>query len=123
MALASRNPRELFYTLVGFSVLFVAWHVYSTARRGVNAVGSAGGSAWSDMAAAANGWEPVELSPLVLTDEMFVRGSYELTPDASRVLWGIEQYRPVMVRAFDGDTLRPEYRAFIGVPLTANLLE
>jgi len=81
------------------------------------------GEAFSELSARLNGWEPVELTPLQIKDA-YLKDDFTLTNDARKVLWSIDQYRPVMIELFGNEFLpmKAKYRALINVPITKDQL-
>ncbi|EGR2797596.1 hypothetical protein DU976_17245 [Vibrio navarrensis] len=77
------------------------------------------GQALSDLFARLNGWEPVELAPLMIRD-FYLDKDNRLTPDADFTLWKVPQYQPLLNELFGkrGGQLKPQYHALINVEIT-----
>ncbi|MGF1740148.1 hypothetical protein L4C34_03515 [Vibrio profundum] len=102
--------------LVAFAVLNKA---YRAADEFAAEATQPAGQVLSDLFAKFNGWEPVELAPLMIRD-FYLTDKYKLTDDAYRVLWKVEQYRPLLIELFGGGRgpLKPKYRPLINVEIT-----
>ncbi|MDE1323859.1 hypothetical protein L9W97_01830 [Vibrio aestuarianus] len=72
----------------------------------------------SDLMAGFNGWEAVQLQPLLIRDS-YLNPDYTLTPEASATLWKIEQYQPLMLQIFghQGGVMAAKYRPLINQPI------
>ncbi len=70
-----------------------------------------------------NGWEPVQLKPLLIRD-FYLTEDMKLTPDAEQTLWKIDEYRPFLVELFGtkGGALKPQYYGLINVEITQRTL-
>lgn len=81
------------------------------------------GQALSDLFARVNGWEPVELTPLLIRD-FYLKDDFTLTDEARRVLWSIDQYKPLLIELFGTEysPLKAQYRALINVNITKESL-
>lgn len=116
--------------LIGAAVLLVAFGAYWKIRAAVEAVDkwseeatADAGTALSDFLATFNGWEPVQLKPLLIRD-FYLTDDMKLTPDAEQTLWKIDEYRPFLVELFGtkGGALKPQYYGLINVEITQRTL-
>lgn len=82
------------------------------------------GQALSDFMAKFNGWEPVELAPLMIRD-FYLTGDKRLTPQAEQTLWAITDYQPYLKELFgkQGGQLKPKYEPLINVAITQLALQ
>lgn len=103
-----------FVVLGGVAVWLATQYLASKADKVLQPVGSL----MSDITAGLNGWEAVELSPLLI-QQSYLTSDYRLNDDAESVLWGVEQYQPYLVRLFGerGAPLKSKYYPLIGVPI------
>ncbi|EKF9475848.1 hypothetical protein O1C08_001358 [Vibrio cholerae] len=116
--------------LIGAAVLLVAFVAYQQTRAAVVAVDkwaaaatADAGTALSNFFARFNGWEPVQLKPLLIRD-FYLTEDMKLTPDAEQTLWKIDEYRPFLVELFGtkGGALKPQYYGLINVEITQRTL-
>lgn len=72
----------------------------------------------SDLTAFFNGWEAVELQPLLIRD-VYLNNDYTLTNEASATLWSIEQYQPLLGEIFgnQGGAMKDKYKPLINQPI------
>ncbi|ELK8601430.1 hypothetical protein RV072_002214 [Vibrio vulnificus] len=82
------------------------------------------GKVLSDFLAKFNGWEPVELAPLMIRD-FYLDDEKRLTPEADFTLWKVAQYQPYLKELFGkrGGQLKPQYHALVNVAITNQLMD
>ncbi|MFW7525315.1 hypothetical protein ACODM8_14430 [Vibrio ostreicida] len=104
--------------LVGVSVWFTAQSLAKHLDKTTKTMTQPAGELISDLVAMYNGWSAVEIQPLMIRD-FYLTPDYKLTPSADQTLWGIEQYRPLMVAmfGFPGGTMAEKYRSLINQPI------
>lgn len=103
-----------FVVLGGVAVWLATQYLAGKADKALQPIGSL----MSDITAGLNGWEAVELAPLLIR-ESYLTFDYRLNDDAEAVLWGVPQYHPYLVRLFGerGAPMKPKYHQLIGVPI------
>lgn len=107
-----------YMVLGGVAVWWVTSRLAAKVNQSVDVVTKPIGSLLSDVTAGLNGWQAVELAPLLVRAE-YLTADYRLNDDAESVLWGIPQYQPYLERLFGGRgaPLKPKYYQLIDVPI------
>lgn len=103
-----------FVVLGGVAVWFITQKLNNIAHEATKAPAEL----ISDLTAYFNGWEAVELQPLLIRD-VYLNHDYTLTPEASATLWSIEQYQPLLVEIFGtpSGTMKDKYKPLINQPI------
>lgn len=107
-----------FVVVGGLTVWYLTQKIGTHLQKAASKATQPVGELLSDLTAGLNGWEAVELSPLMIRDS-YLNDDYTLTPEASATLWKIDQYYPLMLKIFgyQGGTMNAKYHPLINVPI------
>ncbi|QLE85563.1 hypothetical protein FLM48_11030 [Shewanella sp. Scap07] len=96
--------------------LYTLHKMYGAGDRLANAATKPLGQMWSDASGWLNGYKPVELTDLVI-QPWYLDADYHISAEAWDILSKDAGYKAIMLKIFDGRTLKPEYRDLIGKPI------
>ena len=93
--------------------LYVMQKAYSAGDKLADQATKPVGQMWSDVSAWAGGWQPVELTDLII-QPWYLDNDFRITDEAWDVLSRDPTQKAQLLVLFDNRVLKPEYRNLIG---------